>query len=235
MTEPLVFLPGILSDIRLFLPQITALSRERPVMTAPTTIGERVDEIASGMLPSLPQKFALCGHGFGGMIAMELMRRAPDRITRVALMSTSPLPETSQDSGDREIRIVGARAGRFEDIMAQEIPFEALGSATRKDVWPKLQAMAKAGGQEVYVRQSRAMQRRRDQQSTLRRVKMPALIICGEEDTLYPVKRHEFMASLIPYAKLSVIPGAGHLPSLETPAALTDVLKDWMKQPLVLR
>ena len=235
MFEPLVLLPGILSDMRLFLPQITTLSREMPVMVAPTMLGERVDEIASGLLPTLPQKFALMGHGFGGIIAMELARRAPERITRLALSSTSPLPETPQDSGERELRIVGARAGRFEDVIAKEIPPEALGAAQRATVYPKLQTMARTGGAEAYVRQSRAMQRRRDQQSTMRRLKMPVMVICGEHDPIFPVKRHEFMASLIPYAELSIIPGAGHLPTLEAPTAMTDVIRKWMAQPLVLR
>jgi pimeloyl-ACP methyl ester carboxylesterase len=235
MTEPMVLLPGILSDIRLFLPQLTALGRERPVMVAPTCQGERIDEIASNLLPGLPQKFALAGHGFGGMVAMEVLRRAPERVTRVALISTSPLPETPQDSAERELRIVSARAGRFDDILAKEVPMEAIGAAHRKDIWGKLQTMGKAGGAETYVRQCRAMQRRRDQQSTLRRIKQPTLLICGAEDTIFPVKRHEFMAQLIPYAQLAVLPGVGHLPSLEAPAAFGETLRSWMKQPLVLQ
>ena len=235
MFEPLVLLPSILSDMRVFLPQITTLSREMPVMVAPTTLGERVDEIASGLLPTLPQKFALLGHGFGGMIAMELVRRAPERVNRLALVSTSPLPETPQDSGDRELRIVGARAGRFDDVISKEIPSDALNVASRMAVYPKLQTMARSNGADVYVRQCRAMQRRRDQQSTLRRIKMPTMVICGESDPIFPVKRHEFMASLIPYADLSVIPSAGHLPTLEAPNAMIDVMRKWMAQPLVLR
>ena len=95
--------------------------------------------------------------------------------------------------------------------------------------------MARTCGAEAYVRQSRAMQRRRDQQSTMRRLKMPVMVICGEHDPIFPVKRHEFMASLIPYAELSIIPGAGHLPTLEAPTAMTDVIRKWMAQPLVLR
>jgi pimeloyl-ACP methyl ester carboxylesterase len=95
--------------------------------------------------------------------------------------------------------------------------------------------MALNNGPEVFERQARALQRRRDQQSTLRKCKVPALVLCGEHDGLTPVKRHTFMAELIPYAKLQIIEGAGHLPTLEQPDATTEALRQWMTQPFVLR
>ena len=95
--------------------------------------------------------------------------------------------------------------------------------------------MAMTLGPEVFIRQSRALQRRKDQQATLRKIKVPTLVLCGAEDALCPVKRHEFMAELIPYATLRVIDGAGHLPTLEQPDAVTDALREWMGLPFVLR
>ena len=85
------------------------------------------------------------------------------------------------------------------------------------------------------MRQSRALQRRRDQQPTLSKCRLPALVLCGEHDQLCPVKRHEFMAELIPFAKLTVLEDAGHLPSLEQPENTTAALRDWLRQPLVLQ
>jgi pimeloyl-ACP methyl ester carboxylesterase len=79
------------------------------------------------------------------------------------------------------------------------------------------------------------MQKRKDQQSTLRLVKQPILVICGAEDSHLPPRRHEFLAELVPYAKLEVIPGSGHLPTLEQPEITNHVLRSWMRQPLVLR
>lgn len=81
----------------------------------------------------------------------------------------------------------------------------------------------------------RALQRRRDQQATLRRCKVPTLILCGEYDRLTPLKRHAFMAELIPYARLEVIADAGHLPTLEAPDAVIAALRAWMVQPFVLQ
>ena len=105
----------------------------------------------------------------------------------------------------------------------------------RISVLNKVFEMAQDLGPEILVRQVRALQRRRDQQPTLRRCKVPALVMCGAHDALTPLKRHAFMAELIPYARLEVIEDAGHLPTLEAPEAVTAVLRAWLKQPFVLQ
>lgn len=234
--ESLVLLPEMMCDARLFAPQIEALSRDHPVTLAPVTHGERIEEIASTLLDHLPLRFALAGLGFGGMVAMELLRRAPDRVTRLCLIATSPLPETPQQASLREPRIIAARSGRMMEVIEEDMPAAALApGAGRAAVMARFRAMAADQGSEVFVAQTRALQRRRDQQPVLRRVKQPALLVCGAHDTLTPVKRHEFMADLIPYARLQIIDEAGHLPPIETPEEMTRILRDWMRQPLVLR
>ena len=105
----------------------------------------------------------------------------------------------------------------------------------RNEILGMVREMGLYLGPETFVRQARALQRRRDQQGTLRRCKVPALILCGEHDKLTPPKRHTFMAELIPYAELRIIEEAGHLPTLEQPAATTAALRDWLKQPFVLQ
>lgn len=236
MAEPLVLLPGMMCDVRLFGPQITDLSRDTAVMAAPITIGERIEEIASNLLSLLPTKFALLGHGMGGIVAIELIRRAPDRVTRIALMNTTPLAEAPHEAAAREPMIIGAKAGRLSEIMRSEVPPGALAPGPQRvEVLSALMQMAMDLGPEVYVRQSRALQRRRDQQSSLRRIKVPALVLCGQYDTLCPVKRHTFMAELIPHAELAVLDDAGHLPTIEAPDETTAALRAWMTQPYVLR
>lgn len=233
MAEPLLFVPGIGADARLFMPQIVSLSREMIVAAAPGGRGERVEEIASDILSSAPSKFALCGHGLGGMVALEMVRRAPDRVTRLCLISSSPLAETPQDAAERESRIIAARAGRFEDAISAEIQQNWLApTQARAEILARFAAMARMVGSETFVRQSRALQRRRDQQATLRKLKQKVLVICGEYDGLYPVRRQEFMAELIPHAQLYVLPDAGHLPTLEQANAVTIALRDFMLWPL---
>ena len=128
------------------------------------------------------------------------------------------------------------RSGRMMEVMRDEMKPNYLAPGPhRADVLELVMDMAETLGPEVFIRQSRALQRRRDQQAVLRKCKVPSLILCGRHDELCPVKRHTFMAELIPYAELVVLEDAGHLPTLEQPAQTTQALRNWMKQPLVLQ
>jgi len=234
--ETLVMIPPMLSDARVFAHQLQEMSQASAVMIAPSSCGERIEEIASQILSWTPPKFALCGMGLGGMVAMELMRRAPDRITRLALISTSPLADTPEAAAAREPHIIAARAGRWEDVLAHEINSTWMAPTTDKvDLVRQLSEMGRAQGPDVYVKQARAMQRRKDQQATLRNLQQPTAVICGRHDGQYQLKRHEFLAALIPYAQLEIIEGAGYLPTMEAPEATTDALQRWIKQPMMLR
>lgn len=236
MAEPLVLLPGLMCDARVFWPQIAELSARLAVTVAPITQGERIDEIASGLLDLLPQKFALAGLGLGGMVALEIVRRAPDRVTRLALMDTTPLAGTPQASAMRELLIVKAKSRRLADVMREEVPLSALAQGpSRAAVMDILLDMADTLGVDVYLKQARALQRSRDQQAVLRKLRCPTLVMCGAADTINTVKRHSFMAELIPGGSLQVIEGAGHIPTLEQPQAVTDALIQWMRQPYVLQ
>lgn len=105
----------------------------------------------------------------------------------------------------------------------------------RVEVLGRMAEMTRALGPEVFLRQVRALQRRRDQQSTLRKCKVPTLVMCGAHDGLTPPKRHAFMAELIPSAKLEILEEAGHVPTLEAPETVSALLAEWMAQPYVLK
>lgn len=236
MVEPLVLLPGTMCDARVWATQITVLSYERPVTVAPVWNGERIEEIASELLSALPAKFALAGHGLGGVIALEMLRRAPQRIIRLALVGTNPLADTPQEAANREPRIVGAKSGRFDQLLETDFLARRLAQGPNKAAASAdMTEMAYALGPEVMVRQERAMQRRRDQQGTLRRITQPTLVLAGSLDQVVPLKRQEFLAELIPYAKLRTLEGVGHMPMLEDPEGTTEAIHEWMRQPLVLR
>ncbi len=235
MPEPLVLLPGMMCDARLFGPQIAELSADYAVMVAPITQGERIEEIASGLLDQLPRRFALAGLSMGGIVAMEILRRAPDRVSRLALMSTNPLPETPQVAAAREPQIIKVRTGRLTDVMRDEMKPNYLAPGPyRQEILSMVMDMAETLGPEVFVRQSRALQRRKDQQMVLSKTKVSTLVLCGAHDQLCPVKRHEFMSELIPHAELVVLPDSGHLPSLEQPTETTAALREWMNKPFLL-
>ncbi|WP_298292452.1 alpha/beta hydrolase [uncultured Litoreibacter sp.] len=229
MKEPLVLLPGMMCDARLFGPQIMAFGSERAIHLPPIGQHDRIEKMAVDVLNGAPDTFALAGLSLGGIVAMEVARIAPARVTRLALMDTNPLKETPQIAANREPQIARVMAGRLPEVMRDEMkPTYLADGPQREEVLELVMAMAMDQGEGVFVRQSRALQRRLDQQSTLVKLTLPTLVLCGEDDTLCPVKRHEFMAELIQTATLSVIPNAGHLPTLENPDATTQAMRDWL-------
>ncbi len=234
--EPLVLIPGLMADARLFLPQMVQLGAARAMQVVLPTKGETVEQMSEAILPGLPEKFAVLGHGLGGDIALDLIRRVPDRVSRVVLMATDPLSEPPQAAAAREARIVAARSGRLAEAMRQEIPLSAIVEADwRDEIMALVQDMAMGLGEGVFLRQSRALQRRPDQQKTMRRVKLPVLVIAGEADTLVPMRRQEFTANLMPYGKLLVIEAAGHLASLEQPEVVSKAIEEFLAGPMMLR
>ncbi|WP_322865462.1 alpha/beta fold hydrolase [Aquicoccus sp. G2-2] len=229
MSDTLLLVPGLMCDARLYGPQVEALSRETGVMVACATHGERIEEIASEILMGAPQKFALAGLSMGGIVAMEILRRAPDRVTRLCLMDTNPLAETPQSAAAYEPMIVGVKAGRLDEVMRGFLKPDFLAPGPKRlEVLAKMAEMTADLGPEVFLRQVRALQRRRDQQATLRKCAVPTLVMCGAHDRLTPVKRHTFMAELIPNAELEIVEDAGHVPTLEAPDAVTARLRRWL-------
>lgn len=236
MHDPLILIPGMMCDARAFLPQIMTLSKGRTITIALPAPGASVEEISTRILAGAPSKFVLVGQGLGGDVALDLMRRAADRVSRIVLLSTDPLAEPPTIAAAREARIIAAGAGRLAEAMADEVPMTSLANVGhRHDVAATLKAMALDLGPEVFVAQSRALQRRPDQQKTLRRAMLPALILAGAEDRLVPLRRQELVAGLMPFAKLVVIEGASHMAPLEQPQAVTDALEAFLAGPMLLR
>lgn len=233
--DPLVFLPGFMCDARLFWHQILDFSATHTVMVARLR-GLSIEEMAGHVLAQAPERFSLVGHWLGGLVAMEILRRAPERVSQVAMIDVSPLPETPQAAGLREPRIVRARTGRLDEAMLEEVPASALYQGDGlQDVQAMMLEMSSAMGAEEFHNQSRALIRRPDQQRALRNTKVRAMLICGEYDTICPPRRHEFLAELMPHAEFRLILGAGHLAPLEQPEKVTRALREWLAAPLLLK
>ena len=229
MSDPLVLLPGMMCDARLFGPQIMEFGKTRAVHLPPITGHDTVEALAAEILENAPKTFALAGLSMGGIVAMEVFRQAPLRVSRMCLMDTNALPETPAVAAAREPQIVKVMAGRLEEVMRDEMKPNYLAPGDgRKAVLELVLDMALGLGEGVFLRQSRALQRRPDQQSTIRKLRVPTLVMCGEHDTLCPVSRHQFMADLVGHARLVVVPRAGHLPPLEQPDAVTQAMSEWL-------
>ncbi|MCZ8332914.1 MAG: alpha/beta hydrolase [Rhodobacteraceae bacterium] len=236
MTEPILLIPGLLCDARVFLPQIVHLGFRHPLHIALPLQGETVEQMSEAILATAPPKFILMGHGLGGDVALDILRRDNGRASRAILISTDPLAEPPATAAAREARIVAAKAGRLKEVVAQEYPETAFApSEWRAEIMALMRDMGLTLGEGVFLRQTRALQRRPDQQKTLRRANLPLLMIAGAEDPLVPVRRQDFAAQLAPHAQLAVIEGAGHLPMLEQPEAVTDRITAFLNGPMMLR
>ena len=235
MTEPVLLLPGLANDARVFFHQLVTLSLSRPVTVLPL-VGALVEDMSLAVLKDAPARFALAGHGLGGTVALDVMRRAPGRVTRMILISTDPLSETPQAAAAREARMIQARAGRLREAIRGEVPPSALfDGSSRADVLEVLADMARVLGADAFIAQSRAIQRRPDHQKTLRRFLVPALIIGGAVNPIVPPRRQEFPAELMPKGRFLRIADAGHLPTLESPDAVSEAMDAFLDEPLMLR
>lgn len=234
--DPVVLIPPLLCDARVFWDQIGVLSVQHPVMCVPVHGFETVGEMAQQVLDHAPERFAVAGAGMGGMVALEVIHRAPERVSRIALINTVAQADTPATASARETQIIAAKSGRFQDVIAHEMDEMRLhAEADRAHLGPLLQTMAEAVGPEPYIAAIRAMQKRKDQQAVLRKIRQPALVVCGDSDPQTVVRRQEFIAEMIPYATLKVVEQAGFLPSLEKPEVVSAILQEWARQPLVLR
>ena len=227
---PLVLLPGMMCDARLFGPQINALSGRYPIMTAPLGGQETIEKLATEVLQTAPPKFALAGLSMGGIVAMEIVRQAGDRVVGLALLDTNPLAEAEATKDRRAKQIAAALAGDMRRVMRDEMKPNYLADGPNQGAILDLcMAMATDLGPAVFVRQSQALRDRRDQTETLRRYAGQTLILCGRQDILCPVERHRLMQILIPGSTIQIVEDAGHLPTLEQPQITTAALSRWLE------
>ena len=227
--EPLVLLPGMMCDARLFAPQIAAFSAERAVMAAPIHAHDDVDALARAVLAAAPGRFALAGLSMGGIVAMAVIAQAPERVARLALLDTNPFAEAAAVAARRGPQMAAVAAGGLRAVMRDEMkPNYLADGPDRGAILDLCMAMAEALGPEAFARQSRALMARPDRIDALRAFPRPVLALCGREDALCPVSRHEAIAAAAPDAALVVVEGAGHLPTLERPEATTAALREWL-------
>ena len=230
MTLPLVLLPGMMCDARLYGPQIAAFGGARAIHVPALGGHDSTAALAAEVLAHAPPRFALAGLSMGGIVAMEIMAQAPDRIARLALLDTNPLADHPESQRRREVQMENVERGRLRTVMRDDLKPNYLHDGPQKaQVLDLCMAMAMDLGPAVFVAQSRALRDRPDRRETLRGVGVPTLVLCGREDRLCPPERHEMMHALIPGARLEIVEGAGHLPTLERPLETTMALRRWLE------
>jgi pimeloyl-ACP methyl ester carboxylesterase len=219
----------MMCDERIFSPQIEALSQNLEVTIADISNFSSVRELASDVLKKAPKKFSLLGHSMGGIVAMEIYSQEPNRIEKLILMDTNPKAELDEVKLKREPQIREVNKGKLLEVMRDEMKPNYLAESENKtNVLSVCMDMALNLGPDVFINQSRALQSRLDQQNTIQSIKIPVLIMCGSEDKLCPVERHEMMHNMISDSDLKIINNAGHMPTLEQPRETTEVIKEWL-------
>ena len=227
---PLVLLPGMMCDERLFAPQISELSKQREVHFVQISGHKTISELAADVLNNAPPVFALAGLSMGGIVAMEVLSQASERVERLALLDTNPLAELSDVAKRRGPQIDAVRNGQLKEIIRDEMKPNYLFDGDKKTKILKLcMDMALDIGPDAFIRQSIALRDRIDQKNTLRTYKRPALVLCGRHDVLCPLERHELMHNLLENSKLEIIEDAGHLPTLEQPKITNMALISWLE------
>ena len=227
--RPLVMIPGMMCDERIFAPQIEALLAEVSVHIADISKHDNISDLAADVLSHAPPKFSLAGHSMGGIVAMEICSQAPERVEKLVLIDTNPKSELEEVKAKREPQISDALSGKLINVIRDEMKPNYLASNENQDIILNVcMEMALSLGPKVFINQSRALQGRSDQQNNLKVLDMPVLIMCGSEDKLCSIEKHELMHNMISNSKLEVIKNAGHLPTLEQPAKTTEVVKTWL-------
>jgi pimeloyl-ACP methyl ester carboxylesterase len=226
---PIVLIPGLLATPRLYAEQIPELWRIGPVTVAIHTRDDSLGVIARRILATAPPRFALAGLSMGGYISFEILRQAPERVVKLALLDTSARPDTPEQTEQRRAQMDLARRGRLDEITDQLFA-RLVHTARRNDEALRglVRLMAREVGAEAFVRQQTAIIGRPDSRPTLGAIRCPTLVIVGDGDLLTPPERAEEIAAGIAGARLAIVADSGHLSTLEQPQAVTEALAEFL-------
>lgn len=227
---PLLLVPGLLCSAKLYAPQVAALWPFGPVMIADHRRDDDIGAIAARILAQAPPRFALAGLSMGGYIAFAMLRQAPERIAKLALLDTSARPDTTEQSAAREKFIAMAEAGKLSEVVDTLAP--RFLHRDRRDDAPLngvIRDMAADTGADAFVRQEKAIMTRPDSRPLLASIQCPTLVLVGEGDELTtPELAREITAGIVG-ARLVVVPNCGHLSTIEQPEAVNAALGEWLR------
>ena len=226
---PLLLLPGLLCDAALWQAQVAALADIAEPAVADLTRDDSLAGMAVRVLAEAPPRFALAGLSMGGYVAQEIMRRAPERVMRLALLDTSARADMPEQTERRRGLIELAVKGEFKGVTPRMLPVylhpEHLADAALAGA---VIAMAERVGKEAYLRQQSAIMARPDGRPDLPKIAVPTLVLCGREDAATPLGLAEEISALIPGAVLVVIERCGHLSTMEKPAEVSAAMRRWL-------
>lgn len=222
---PIVMIPGLGSDATVWQPTIDALGADADCIVGDTLSDTSLVGMAARILAQVPNRFALAGVSMGGMVALEIMRRAPEHVTWLALLDTNPNPDTPEQRARRET--ANAAMAGTTDVAALARPGVAymLHPRARGEIHQQMIDMAVRVGADAYIRQNKAVMARDDLRPVLPMIRVPTTIIYGESDQMTPVAYGEQLRDGIHGSTLHLIAECGHLPPIERPDAVAALLR----------
>ncbi len=228
---PLILLPLLLCDEALWAHQTETLTDIADITVADLTQDDTIEGMAERVLAVAPETFALAGLSMGGFAAQEIMRQAPERVERLALLDTSAHSDTPDRKEQRQGFIAQLGLGVFRGVTSKLLPFLIYEDRLDDDALVAvIKASAQNIGPEAFTRQQHAILSRPDGRKDLKKIACPTLVLCGRQDALTPLTGHEEMAAAIPNASLVVIEDCGHLAPLERPAAVNAAMRAWLTE-----
>jgi pimeloyl-ACP methyl ester carboxylesterase len=227
---PVFILPGLLEDADAFKAQVEALRARVPCSIADLTRSDTIAGLAQEALKEAPAgKFCLAGHSMGGYVALEIMRQAPERVARLALLNTHARPDTPEATENRK-RLMELAEKDFAAVIQALMPKLMIEEHVRIDTMTGvISEMALGTGKEAFLRQQRAIIGRIDSRPHLAAIKCPTLVVAARGDLLMPVEILQELADGIPGAKLAIVENSGHMASIEQPEAVTKLLMEWVE------
>lgn len=228
---PILMVPGLGCTAEVFAPQIPALWAFGPVTIASTLEGDSIAAIAANILATAPPRFALGGISMGGYLCFEIIRQAPERVVKLALIDTSARPDAPEQSELRRALVARARGGEFEAAISEAFP-RLVHPDRRGDVGLAAMSlrMNLAIGLEAFARQQSAIIGRPDSRPTLGAIRVPTLVLVGDADLLTPPEMAQEIAARIAGSRLVVVPRCGHMSPHEQPERVNAALVEWLRQ-----
>ena len=230
MTPHLLFLPGLLEDAAGFEPLIDGLSSQVTCSVADLTRSDTIAGLARDALAQAPDTFCLAGHSMGGYVALEVMRQAPQRVERLALMQTNARPDSAESTENRR-RLLALAERDFPAVISTLMQrLLAPAHLAEAGMTGTIESMALAAGTAAFRRQQEAIIHRVDSRPFLKDIRCPTLVLAGREDQIMPVEVLKELADAIPGARLTVIEDCGHMAAIEQPARVREAFLAWLER-----
>ncbi len=231
MRASLVLVPGLLNTGRVFARQVEGLADVADCLTTEPWHHDSIGAMAEAALAAAPPTFALGGFSMGGDVAFEMVRRAPQRIERLALIDTQATPDSPESTARRKALLEQTRIGRFHGVQRSLLP-QLVHRRHINDaaITQPIFDMAAEIGAEGFVREQRAIMERPDNRPLLVGIAVPTVVIVGRQDRVTPLPRSEEIAADIASSQLAVIEECGHMSPLEKPAEVTAALRRWLNR-----